>query len=421
MSPTRKLSSVGRASALLLLLATLHLRAQEQTIQINWQTRSAGCPTKLTSPSQSVKLHLTDVNDMVIDFTTGERLAYVVKYRSTPASVAPPENPWTAQSGQQQQCPVNATQLADQLKEARTVKDSRVTPDVGTPESQISLSTTLDAIKSHKEFADLIVEYQNDACKQLFDTASDRLVAEWIGRYSGDHALDQTVVLNQDQNYHFYIEERWKNKPVQNGKMDWKCGDTDIWTLSIGPLVTTLPYRTYNAVKEPVATGSTTQTVLSVSGNSNVNVLGAALLNLNLPNPTSWDWTGLALTAGPVYAFSSAPSVSKLGLFTGVSIQLYKSFFITPGVHIGEFADYPAGFVPGSVIPPDFGTLTPVTRNTIKFAIGITYKTSTFKKSSNQGTGANTKSDTTNQKNQTIQNTPTQNPVTPNTGQNPTP
>ena len=68
-------------------------------------------------------------------------------------------------------------------------------------------------------------------------------------------------------------------------------------------------------------------------------------------------------------------------------MHLYRSFYLTPGVHIGQFADFPAGFYPGTVIPSGFGALTPVKRNTAHFAIGITFKTTSFTKS-NQNNGA---------------------------------
>ena len=129
--------------------------------------------------------------------------------------------------------------------------------------------------------------------------------------------------------------------------------------------------------------------MLVVSGTTNVNVLGAALLNYSLPAlPHQWPGMGFAISVGPVYALNSAPSVSKLGLFVGGSFHLYRSIFLTPGVHIGQFADYPAGFHSGSPIPSGFGGLTPVTRNTAHFAIGITFKTATFKKSSQSSGGA---------------------------------
>ena len=50
--------------------------------------------------------------------------------------------------------------------------------------------------------------------------------------------------------------------------------------------------------------------------------------------------------------------------------------YLTPGFHVGQFADFPAGFThSGQDIPPSFtGPLTPQTRTTARFAIGITFK-----------------------------------------------
>lgn len=182
--------------------------------------------------------------------------------------------------------------------------------------------------------------------------------------------------------------------------MRWFCGENDIVSLSVGPLITTLPYRTYVEQQVPTATG--TQNELVVNGNTNVNVLGAALINIFPPIPKPNWTTGFAFSVGPVYTLGNAPSVSKLGLFVGGSLHLYRSFFLTPGIHIGQFADYPAGFHQGSVIPSGFGSLTPVTRNTAHFAIGITFKTNSFKKSSqNTGAASNTGTNPTPQAKQT--------------------
>jgi hypothetical protein len=49
--------------------------------------------------------------------------------------------------------------------------------------------------------------------------------------------------------------------------------------------------------------------------------------------------------------------------------------FLTPGVHVGEFADFPPGFThAGQPIPPNFGALNPVTRYTARFAFAITFR-----------------------------------------------
>jgi len=48
---------------------------------------------------------------------------------------------------------------------------------------------------------------------------------------------------------------------------------------------------------------------------------------------------------------------------------------------MGEFADFPAGLEPGTIIPANFGTLTPLKRWTIKPAFGVSYQTAKFQTS----------------------------------------
>jgi hypothetical protein len=57
---------------------------------------------------------------------------------------------------------------------------------------------------------------------------------------------------------------------------------------------------------------------------------------------------------------------------------LYRRFYITSGVHIGEFADFPAGFNDNSQVPANFGELKPVKRWTGRFAFSISFRTASF-------------------------------------------
>ena len=73
--------------------------------------------------------------------------------------------------------------------------------------------------------------------------------------------------------------------------------------------------------------------------------------------------------------------MSNVGFFGGVSAHLWKRFYVTPGIHVGEFADFPPGFTaPNQPIPSGFGQLNPNKRWTARFAIGITYKALDFSK-----------------------------------------
>jgi hypothetical protein len=356
-------------------------------IQVNWDSRTASCPATVTK-STNLTFRVSNINDLLIDFRTGETVEYQFRAKGWPVSVAPPENPFLPQIGGGV-CPDDATVTA-QLNAIRNIQDEHITPTT-TAGASLSLSATSNAARSHGQVRAVEAEYSNTTCASgVFAAHADDPVMQWIKKLEtpAPHYVDFNVAVTSNENYQFTVKQLWKGKVVSDGTLTWECGENDIVTLSAGPLITTLPYRTYNQQQVPVAGGGT-QNQLVVSGNSNVNVLGAALLNYHLPPiPHLPPWTGFALSAGPVYTLNSAPSVSKLGLFVGGSFQLYRSIFLTSGIHIGEFADYPAGFHPGSTIPPNFGNLTPVTRNTAHFAVGITFKTATFKKSSQNNAGA---------------------------------
>jgi hypothetical protein len=377
--------------------------------QVDWNTRTASCPAKVTQSTSSV-IRVTNINDLLIDFKTGEVAQYQLRAKGTPVSVVPPENLFFAgQAGvvgatRPDRLPpcADSTLLGD-LNAVVAMTNPVITPSQSGGR-YISWTETRDAAHSagspvlqvEADMADTTPQ-----CQQFFSVHSSHPVVQWIKRLNAQpggnpsgappHSLDFNVNLEPNQNYQFTIQESWKGKVVDQGTLQWNCGETDILSLSVGPLITTLPYRTYNQQQVPVSGGGT-QNQLVVGGGTNVNVLAAALLNYHFPSiPHLPMWTGFAFSVGPVFTLGNTPGVSKLGLFVGGSIHMYRSVFLTPGVHIGEFADFPAGFHQGSVIPGGFGSLTPVTRHTAHFAIGITFKTTSFKKSSqNGGAAANT-------------------------------
>lgn len=351
--------------------------------QIDWETRTAACPGKVTQ-STNLVFRITDVNDMLIDFATGERATYRFRAKGTPVSVVPPSN-FALQTGQGlAACPVNGATLSRQLNAIRGLKDPLITPPVGGP--SVSLRETINTARSHIEVTTIETEYANDSCKTLFDAVATDPVVDWIARLrAAGHDVDLKVNLEPNLNYRFTLDEMWKGQTTRGGHLDWYCGESDVLTLSAGPLISSLENRTYAKQQVPTGDGTTTQNQLVVSG-TGPNILGAALLNYHLPLPAGWpDWTGLAFSVGPVYTLGNAVGVSHLGLFLGVSAHLNRSVFITPGIHIGEFADFPAGFHSGSPIPSGFGDLAPTKRTATTFAIGVTFKTTTFKKTANDG------------------------------------
>jgi len=65
-------------------------------------------------------------------------------------------------------------------------------------------------------------------------------------------------------------------------------------------------------------------------------------------------------------------------------VHFYHRLYITPGMHFGQFPDVTPGLTPGKEIPSNIPQqLTPNSRWTIRFAIGITLKTADFTKLTN--------------------------------------
>ena len=147
---------------------------------------------------------------------------------------------------------------------------------------------------------------------------------------------------------------------------------SSVLTLSGGVLLSTLQDRSSVASTVPTSTG--TQNVLTVQGGSNPVPMLVGLLNYKLPW-LDWEKAGFAVSTGPVLRVGGQSTASSFGWFVGGSAHIWHRFFVTPGIHVGQFADFPAGFGPNQVIPPNFGQLTPVKRWTARFAVGITVKT----------------------------------------------
>ena len=208
--------------------------------------------------------------------------------------------------------------------------------------------------------------------------------------FKSDHKIVFNYTLQPETDYSITVDEKYLGKTTVQGSKEFQFSPVStILTLSAGPLITWIPDRSYVSSTVPVAGGGT-QNILTVNDASGPQVQLVALLNYRIPLPSSWGWAktwnttdeaGISVSTGPVFRLAGSNSgTSSFGYFAGMSVHLWQRFFVTPGVHLGEFADFPAGFGPGSVIPPNFGTLTPVKRWTARFAIGLTFKAADLSK-----------------------------------------
>lgn len=195
----------------------------------------------------------------------------------------------------------------------------------------------------------------------------------------------QTFTYSED-NTHYYVFTL--TDTTTKKALKWKCGFDDTLSLSVGTLFTEVPYRTYTAQNVPGASG--VQNLLVVSENGRWTPQGVGLLNYKLYNADQGLQLGFSASSGPVFKFGGTPGVSNFGWFAGVSVSIWHRLFLTPGIHIGEFADYPAGFGNNTVVPANFGTPTPEKRWTGRFGFSITYRSNSLVKSSAGTTPATT-------------------------------
>jgi hypothetical protein len=149
-----------------------------------------------------------------------------------------------------------------------------------------------------------------------------------------------------------------------------------ILSSSAGFLLTQLPARSYSSATAPDPSDPTkTQNVLRVDYGMGIRPALVVLLTGNAPQLNRHNW-GLGVSGGPVFDVSNGKAdTSHFGFFGGLSLRVTPWIYLTPGVHVGEFADFPAGFThAGQVIPANTGTPTPTKRYTARFAFSITFK-----------------------------------------------
>jgi hypothetical protein len=188
------------------------------------------------------------------------------------------------------------------------------------------------------------------------------------------HQVVQTTTLVPETDYKITVTEYAGAAQTAQFTASFSP-QSNILTLSLGTLLSGIQQRSYSNSKDP---SNTQQNLLSVNGTGRFSPLGAALLNYQIPGVGN-DNIGLALSSGLVLSFgANKVSASSLGWFGGPSLHLYHRFFLSAGVHIGQFSDFPAGLRSGSVVPANYGDLTGVNRTTARFAFAVTYQTKTF-------------------------------------------
>jgi hypothetical protein len=187
------------------------------------------------------------------------------------------------------------------------------------------------------------------------------------------HEIVQQATFEPEVDYDISITEQYEGDTVKTFNVPTIKPVSNILTLSAGTLLSQVQNRTYSQS----GSGSAQGAFLHVDGTGAFTPDLVALLNYRIPGFLSQDNYGLALSSGAVLSVTGS-DVSRIGFFGGASVYFWHRFYVTPGVHVGQFADTPFGFSIGQAIPNGFGSIVPQKRYTARFAIGITYRAKDF-------------------------------------------
>lgn len=379
----------------------------QQRITLSWTSKKAeGSPISVNAPTHVV-IEITDVNDFL----------YTYRGFVTAEPMQLPGAPAIKFAGQLPEgCEPVATTVRGIIKTWTTSWQLDPWLDkeghkVKSPNS-VSVQATEEFYKNEIEMPlrELLRGNPKPESCDIADWAGLKAkYDEWEKRMASPHTYSMDATLEPLNNYTIHLSEyaydenhdpQLTNACTQNGTPT-ECTiqyqpSNDILSASGGYLLSELQSRSYDRVNVP----GSTDAVLGVGGTGRVSSVLAALVNVRIPcfwgsgtgryippcSPHEDEW-GWALSAGPVLQLGGSGETTRAGLFAGISLHLWKYVYLTPGVHIGEFADFPAGFTrSGQDIPSSFTSpLTPRTRTSARFGFAITFKGFSFGSSKGSG------------------------------------
>ena len=355
-------------------------------IEIRWITPSqpepklvAGQSLAISKPT-SVRVLVTEVNDILYHHKI--KLTLVPKVFNDAANLdifkVPESN---ALGGAAPDCGTLPT-LSNDLIDATKRYDAGKA-DAG--KKYIPLDTTVTLLNNVK--AALIAlqkdsHYKDDKCRAAPIRATDTELGETILRLeSRPHKVSADVVLDPAFDLKIEVSALWQAdpNPVQVGPTYTVTVGvfTNQLSLSLGVLATTLEARTYSS-RNSVVDGALAANRLVVE-NRGLRPTGVALLNyavVGSSGAAGQDKFGLSISAGPTVGLGGGSA--SFGFFSGVTFRLWDRLFLTPGAHIGQFADFPAGLQNGAPIPTNYGALTVTNRWATRFGFAISFRTNDF-------------------------------------------
>lgn len=344
----------------------------QQTIVMDWATHSLVNPTPIEINNvTTVTVEVDNINDYLYSYN-----GYL-----TPTGAQVPKLPNRGLA--EVECKVQVA--IDGMKMSLL---NPLPSGSGTPKA-IPLQDFENEYLRDKNTIDALTTASSAGCPDAIKKSVDYLLAnrqKWSAKYGTKHKYSFQATLEPLTNYQITITETYNGTPTDL-KCDPKQATTgtcviqynptnDILSNSQGFLITTLPGYSYARATVP----NSTDAVLQVTKSGAARVAAVALFNVRLPWGADWlshHNFAYGFSLGPVYQLDSSDQAgSRLGFFGGLSTILYKHVVVTPGVHIAQYSRYPTGFTHnGQDIPSTFTQdLTPITKNTVKFGLSITFK-----------------------------------------------
>ncbi|MGC4052789.1 MAG: hypothetical protein QM757_25950 [Paludibaculum sp.] len=369
--------------------------AMAQDVVVDWSAKKVTSQPSSVEKNMKVNVRVDQVNDLM--FT------YSISYTLKPLDIADFNaigKAFTLAGGAAKAAgeAANVCNYADVLATQEALRDAEAefvkTPatEKGCSEEKpcdISLQRALRLFEASVQpkigAAQLALDAFTASCSSSAYAASVKSAREAIdaaiAKYKGPHSIvkPNAVPLSPEATTSLEVDQLYNGKPTTNGTytVDLQSSNHRL-TLSAGALFSEIQNRSYTSQSAPNAAGTGTSNVLNVNGTGHFSPTAVALLNYELPF-ADWERWGLAVSTGPVFRLGSKSDTSSFGFFAGISAHLFHRFYVTPGFHFGQFADFPAGFsVPNQAVPAGLATPTPTTRWTWRFGFGLTYRAKDF-------------------------------------------
>jgi hypothetical protein len=360
---------------------------------VNWPTQPATPMATAVEPGSQV-LRISNVNDFLYSYDVN-----VVEIETATTIPQPPlggavgcntveintysSNAQTALTAYNKLFPASATNVQS-LATTQSAWQSNVQPSFS---SLVTQSAT-----AHAVYSGITDPAQQSACKGSLDSADTilgTLTTANAKLNQSAHVIVANFTAKACKSALITIIEKYNGVPTGQSisvQLDAECNK---FTVSGGVLFSEIQNRTYTSATSPAAAGN----FLSVGGTGKFTPTLTSLFNFNFPlEPfghtvsSSLGDVRLGISTGPVLRLNSSQA-SSFGWFAGGTLSFYHLLYITPGVHVGEFADFPLGFTASKQpIPAGYGQLNAVTRWTARFGIAITFKGWDVSKTTQGGT-----------------------------------